>query len=242
MAIEYRDLSKFQYSDQYSSRVIQKNPHRIPYKGGLVPESLTFGSVIAGKQGRAMNVTLINEGFRDLPIRDIKVTSDFVMTTDCPVGGVLGEGKTCNIVVNFAPTSTGSKQGGIYVDTGDARGDEFVSLSGYGVANNVGSLATSVDKLDFSYVAVGGSATQSVSITNNGSQPLVISQISATGDFKVKNGPTMPATLAANSSVSMDVVFTPSTAEDKSGTLTFQHNGIGQYSILLSGSGKVVAP
>jgi len=241
MAVEYLDLSKFQYSDQYSSRVIQKNPHRIPLKGGLVPDSLTFGSVIAGKQGRAMNITLANEGFRDLPVKEIRVTSDFTMTTDCPVGGVLGEGKTCNITVNFAPTSTGAKQGGIYVDTGDARGDEFVALSGYGVANNVGSLAMSSDVLDFSYVPVGGSASKNLIITNTGSQPLVINQISASGDFSYNNGPGLPLTLAANATANLNVVFTPKSAEDKSGTLTFQHNGIGQYSVLLAGSAKPVS-
>lgn len=241
MAIEYRDLSQFEYSDQYSSRVIQKNPHRIPLKGGLYPDSLVFGSVIAGQSGRAMNVTLANEGFQDLPIKAIKVTSDFTMTTDCPIGGVLGEGKTCNITVNFAPTAAGNRQGGLYVDTGDARGDEFVSLSGYGTTANIGSMALSADSIDFAYVAQGSSSSKTLTISNTGTQPLVINAMNISGDFTITNGPTLPATLAAQASVTLNVVFTPSTAEDKSGKLVFQHNGIGQNTVLLAGSAKVVS-
>ncbi|ANJ65214.1 putative coagulation factor 5/8 domain-containing protein [Erwinia phage vB_EamP_Frozen] len=243
MPNEYRDISDFQLSDQYSSRVIQKNPYRIPFKGSLVPDSLTFGSVLVGKQGRSMNATLINEGFRDLPIKDIRVTSDFTMTTDCPIGGTLAEGKTCNITVNFNPAATGSRQGGIYVDTGDSRGEEFIVLSGFGVPSNVGNLALSVENIDFGYVPLGSSETQQVTLTNTGTQTLTISALDMTKDFTVTTSSGLPVQLVANAAVVLNIVYTPSAAEKKSGTLTIQHDGIGAYFLPLSGSAvQVTAP
>jgi hypothetical protein len=75
-------------------------------------------------------------------------------------------------------------------------------------------------------------------LTNDGTGPLTISQIAASGDFARAPGDTCGALLAANMSCTINVTFTPSTGGGRTGTLTVTDNAADSpQTASLSGSG-----
>jgi aryl-phospho-beta-D-glucosidase BglC (GH1 family) len=235
---EYKDISAFELSEQYSSRVIHDDQFQAPYRGDLKPDAITFGSIVTGSQSADVTATLTNMGFRPLPVEEIKISGDFLYSTDCPVGGELGVGKTCSIVLNFNPSSAGLKQGGLYVNTGDAQGAEFVGLLGYGVASGKGVAGLSASSLSFGSVDVGVSSdTKTVTLVNNGDVDLAVKTLTVSGEFSLTSSPAVPTTLVSGASMVISVKMTPISAGAKSGTVSIGHDGSGSTSIALSGTG-----
>src|SRR5207245_3002312 len=83
-------------------------------------------------------------------------------------------------------------------------------------------VAFSPPALDFGAVSMGStSAGRTVQLQNSGSAPLVISDISASGDFNASDScPRGPATLAASASCTITVTFAPTAPGTRNGTLT----------------------
>ncbi len=86
-----------------------------------------------------------------------------------------------------------------------------------------GALTLSPDPLNLPSAAVGGSSSQTVSVTNTGSCSVTLSCIcldsvcgggaacaSSTGSFYVAGAPLLPATLAPDSSLPLTLIYTPS--------------------------------
>jgi archaellum component FlaF (FlaF/FlaG flagellin family) len=92
------------------------------------------------------------------------------------------------------------------------------------------------------------SAAQAVTLTNNGSLALSISSIALSGtnasDFAQTNTcPSGSSTLAAGSSCTISVTFTPGANGARSASLTFTDNAAGSpQSVALSGTGASAAP
>ena len=125
-----------------------------------------------------------------------------------------------------------------------------VVLSGCGglVANttgaSAGSFTASPATIAFGSVAVGSPATNTVSLVNSSSDPVVISQLSlSNSSFSVDGAGTLPFTLAAKSNATLNVHFGPSTAGAASGQLVITSNSLSSPSttVQLSGTG-VAAP
>jgi predicted extracellular nuclease len=91
----------------------------------------------------------------------------------------------------------------------------------------------------FGSVVLGTSSSGQVfTFTNTGEGPVAVTGVAATGDFAVTS---TCATVAINSSCSANVVFTPSAAGSRTGSVTFNTNvPAATYSSTLSGTG--VAP
>lgn len=85
------------------------------------------------------------------------------------------------------------------------------------------------------------SAAQTVTVQNTGSNALTIGSIVTAGDFSQSNN--CGASLAAGSSCAIQVVFTPTAAGTRTGSLVLSGNiPNGQQSIPLSGTGSTPAP
>ena len=135
---EYRPIEDFPIYRDWSSRVIhdqwQRNP---PYRGSVSPTLMTFGSIDVGKQSATQHGTITNTGSRPLRVLSITSVGEFLVTHNCPP--VLERGGVVDIAVVFSPQRGGQAQGGIYVNTGDARGTEFIELLGFGVGSGGGT-------------------------------------------------------------------------------------------------------
>ena len=79
--------------------------------------------------------------------------------------------------------------------------------------------------IDFGSVRATTTATQTVTVTNQGAVDLIISNISnPTGVFAIANKPATPITLATNQSVNLSVQFNPPTTGSFAGSFTISSN------------------
>ncbi|MBC8077881.1 MAG: choice-of-anchor D domain-containing protein, partial [Chloroflexales bacterium] len=155
--------------------------------------------------------------------------------TNCPA--TLAPNARCTITVTFAPTASGSFSSNFVITTDG--GNATVALAGSGISPGSALSATT---LDFGSQRVGTSATQSVTLTNNGGDPLTIASITRTGNANFTLGgdcPLTPATLASSTSCTISVTFAPTSVGAKSGSVTITSNAAtSPQTISLSGSGS----
>jgi len=109
-----------------------------------------------------------------------------------------------------------------------------ISLAGCGgvVANgassaSTGSFTASPATVAFGSVTVGAPATSKVSLVNSSSNPVVISKLTVSNtSFSFDGEGTLPLTLAANSTMTLNVHFGPSTAGSATGQLVITSNSL----------------
>jgi hypothetical protein len=200
----------------------------------------SFSTTAVGSNSTA-TATLTNTGIASISVTTPNAASvtgtdfSFVSTT---CGTSLAASTSCTVTVRFSPTSTAARSGSLSFATG--AGTMSASLNSTGVQGNA-SLSTS--SLTFGNRTISSSsAGQSVTLTNNGSAPLMVSGVaisSGSADFSQSGG--CNTTLAINGTCTMTVTFTPSAAGARSGTLSFTTNGSGATSVSLSGTGVAAA-
>ena len=199
---------------------------------GLSSNSLTFGSQLLSTSSSAQTVKLTNSGNASLAISSVAITGDFAQTNTC--GAALAANSSCSLNVTFTPTATGSRAGTLTITDNAATSPSVVSLTGIGAAPSAG---LSVSSLTFGSQTVNTtSADQTVTLTNSGNASLTISSVAITGDFAQTN--TCGATLAANSSCSLNVTFTPTATGSRAGTLTITDSAATSPNVVsLTGAG-----
>jgi len=96
-----------------------------------------------------------------------------------------------------------------------------VALSGSTSSKtDAASLVATPSTVDFGSVGIGNSANQKVSVVNNGSDSVQISQLALSNTaFSVDGEGKLPATLAAGASLSLNVHFSPNSDSDSSDQL-----------------------
>jgi hypothetical protein len=113
------------------------------------------------------------------------------------------------------------------------------SIEGGGTAAGTGALVASSNALSFGTVTVGQRASATVSLKNESTNPVQISQISVSGQsFALMGQSTLPLTIAAAGTYSVSVQFQPTVAGAAAGNLTVTSNSAsGNPIITLSGTG-----
>ena len=192
-----------------------------PATDALAPATLSFAAQQLGTASTAQAVTLTNAGDVALTLIAASVTGDFTVVNAC--GNSLAAHSSCALQVAYAPRALGAETGVLTV------ADEFrsrtVALAGTGLAPAGVSLAP-LAGLQFGATAVGSAApTQSVTLTNNGGVPLTLAGVAATGDFAIAPGSNnCPASLAPAAACTVGIVFSPTLAGSRTGTVTFIDN------------------
>jgi hypothetical protein len=199
----------------------------------LAPLSLSFAPQQQGTTSAAQQVILTNSGDQALTLISASTTGQFAVLNGC--GASLSGHSSCTLSITYTPTSQGSAAGTLVVS--DVLRSQTVSLSGIGLAPPGVSLSPSVS-VSFAATPVGqASAPQLITVTNSGGVILAISGIVASGDF-AGSGSTCGLTLAAGSSCSLNVTFTPTQAGSRQGTLTLTDNASSSpQALALSGVG-----
>jgi hypothetical protein len=202
----------------------------------LSPTSLTWGKVVRGTTSTGKNVTLTNTGSATLIIASITTSGDFALATSTkPCGSTLAAGKNCIIRVTFTPTQLGLRTGAITIIDNAPNTPQTVPLSGTGVlpATLAPSSAT------FAARTVGTTSLPKVfTLRNNQTVTLNSIVISTTGDFSVSST-TCTANLAAKTSCTISVVFTPTAVGTRTGTLKVADSASNSpQSSSLTGTGK----
>jgi hypothetical protein len=222
---------------------IESNGMPVTVGGGgavtLSPTSLTWGSVKVGKTGAKMTVKMTNSGTATLNISNIGISGDFALVTSTnPCGSTLAVGANCLISATFTPTQTGVRTGDITITDDASDSPQQVPLTGTGTGAS-GKVTLTPTSATFPGTKVGhGSTAKSFTLSNKQNVPLSNIMISTTGDFSVTST-SCPSTLSAQSSCTINVIFTPTQTGLRTGLLRANDNAAGApQTSSLSGTGK----
>jgi uncharacterized repeat protein (TIGR01451 family) len=133
----------------------------------LSVSSLPFGNQTVGSTSASQAVTITNSGNATLSFGTPGISigganpSDFAETTGC--GSSLAPGAACTVIVNFAPTTQGSRSGTLSFADNVTGSPQQVALSGTGVGADIGVTLTAP-----SSVKQGSTLTYTIGVTNNG--------------------------------------------------------------------------
>ena len=119
-----------------------------------------------------------------------------------------------------------------------------VGVTGKGTTPVVTGVAIEISPstVSFGNVAMGQSATKTVTLTNTGTEALSVSGIAVAGTGFTASGPHLPISLASGQSTSISAVFKPTTGNADKGTITITSNAAGSPSLVaLSGTGTTGA-
>jgi len=191
-----------------------------PATDTLSPASLTFAQQQIGTTSAAQQVTVANAGDVPLTLLSTSITpGDFTVVNGC--GTSLAGHSNCALSVTFIPTAAGTRTATLTFT--DAIHSQAVSITGTAVA----AAGVSLSPAALIFAATGNgltSAAQAVTLANNGSVPLTISKAAVSTNFTIATN-TCGATLAANASCTLQIVFTPTAPGSLTGTLTLTTNG-----------------
>jgi Abnormal spindle-like microcephaly-assoc'd, ASPM-SPD-2-Hydin len=108
-------------------------------------------------------------------------------------------------------------------------------------ANSPASLALTASSLDFGNIAVGSSASKSITLTNSSASDgpsVTVSAVSATGSGFSVSSPGLPAGLGPGQSLTITVAFNPKSAGASNGTLSIAIAGQADpATVALTGTG-----
>ncbi len=130
----------------------------------VVPASLDFGAVYVTATG-SVDLMVQNNGCADLTVSALGIDhADFTTTTMAPF--TLGAGQSLAVPVAFAPSTAGVINGNLTLTSNDSdTANLVVPLTGIGL--DFPDIAVAPDSL-VETLPTGGTATQTVTITNNG--------------------------------------------------------------------------
>jgi len=204
-----------------------------PATDTLSATSLTFAQQAIGTTSTTQSITLTNSGDAALTLISTSLTpGDFTATNTC--GNSLAAHSTCAIQINFVPTAIGARSATLTVT--DQFRSQPVTLNGTGIAPAGVSLAPA--SLNFAAIGVNlTSAAQTITLSNNGGQPLIISSITASAGFTIASN-NCTSSLAANAACALQIVFAPTATGVISGAITFTDNAsTSTQTIPISGAG-----
>ena len=194
--------------------------------------SMLFGPQAEGTTSGAQVLTLKNNQTVALSITSMVTTAPFAQTNTC--GSSLAPGGSCKINVTFAPLATGLIKGSLTIND-DAAGmpQTVIGLTGSGIA----PMYLSAVAVSFGSQATGGvTAAKAVTLRNQSGVSYTITGIATTGDFTQTNN--CPAALASGASCVVNVVFAPSAAGLRVGTMTVSNTSFSNpLTASLSGTG-----
>jgi Abnormal spindle-like microcephaly-assoc'd, ASPM-SPD-2-Hydin len=203
------------------------------------PASVSFGNVQIGTS-QTLSDTLTNTGTSDLTITLATASSAAFSAAGLTLPLTLSAGQSATFTVVFSPQASGAASGNLTLTNNGSGSSLVIALSGTGVA--AGSVTTNPTSLNFGNVVVGGSPSQTETLTNSGGQNLTISQAAITGTGFTYTGLSLPLTLAPNQSTTFGVQFAPTGAGTSNGDLSLTVSGsTATVDIALSGTGTNAA-
>lgn len=205
----------------------------------IQPDRLDFGDVAVNKQ-RNQTITVTNRGEIPLAFNNVATVGTgflFVSGDLTP----LQPGDSRVLTLGFAPADTGVVFGTATVFSNAALGIPFIELIGRGVPPGTSALLHSPDTLDFGQLLLGTYASRFITLTNRGTEPLLINQERTSGGDSTMFQVTLESTFffAAGKVDSVQVTFAPLRPGDFSSWLLVESNDQVEplYRIPIRGSG-----
>ena len=203
---------------------------------GSNPSSLNFGSVTVGSN-QSLTGTVTNTGGSSVTISQATISG-----TGFSLGGIttpltLTAGQSTTFTVSFAPQSAGSMTGSLLTTSNASNPTLSVALTGAGTGTTAGQLAVAPSNINFGSITIGTTLNQTGTLSA-ASAPVTVSSLAVSGSQFSVSGISLPVTIAAGSSVSFQVTFTPQVSGASSANATFTSNASNSPTVeSLTGSG-----
>jgi hypothetical protein len=208
----------------------------------LNPAGLVFPAQSLNTTSQSQTVSITN-GDNSQTISSIAITganaADFAEASTCPVApSPLTVGSNCTFTVTFTPTASGIRKASVVIVDSAPGSPHVVNLTG-----NTSAVTLSTSSLAFGFQNVGTpSSPQEVIVTNSGTTPLTISNVTASGDFSETDN-CSKAALQPATNCAIQVTFDPSAAVASLGAVTITDTGAGSPQVILvSGTGVLQPP
>jgi sugar lactone lactonase YvrE len=197
-------------------------------------------------------MTLLTQNIGNMPLAftGITPTTNFLLDADttCSTSTALAEGATCLVGVDFAPLSVGGLAGTLTLTDNNLNvsgATQPTALSGGGIPATVTGASLAPNPVTFTG-QVAGTTSEAMAITlSNNSTTTALTGITASitgtnpSDFAISTGTNAcGTTLAADSSCSIYVTFTPASAAGFTATLSVSDSASGSpQTVTLNGAG-----
>jgi hypothetical protein len=201
----------------------------------ITPASFAFGSVVDGKT-KSQTFTLTNTGSAALTISQLGVSGTGYSLSGLVTPSTVAAGASTTFSATFAPTTAGSLSGTITITSNAPTSPSTVALSGTGVAGTV-ILSANPTSLAFGNVNAGVTSSKSLTLTNNGTGNVTISQITVSAKDVTTSGVTTPVTLTPGQTQTLNVAFNPTAQETVSGNITVTNSQGTSTVVAVSGTG-----
>jgi hypothetical protein len=180
------------------------------------PTSLNFGAVVLG-QTEALQVSLTNNGETSVTVSAVTAGSSEFASSNVTWPLVLSAGQSVSLTVSFTPAARGWTDQTMSFSSNASNPTLALAVGGAGVRSEFASASPST--VSFGQVTIGSSSTVPVVIKNAHLSSVTLSQLRTTGAGFSTTGPTLPVTLAAGQSVTLNVTFTPQAAGTNAGSI-----------------------
>jgi hypothetical protein len=220
--------------------------------GTVAPLSLDFGGEPVGSKNQ-LTVTLTNTGASTIDQLQ-KITAkvegtnpnDFTVSNHC-ASESLDKNQSCTIAVTFDPLATGGRSASLVVsevvepeNEPALNSPQVVQLAGVGTSSGTPGAEVSPASLNFATLLVGKSVSKPVTLTNTGTAPLLISNITLLGNYSQTNN--CGKSVAAGDSCTITVKFAPTSAGTFGGVLSIYDDVSGGRQVVsLTGAATVVS-
>ncbi len=212
--------------------------------------TVTVGGAVVGASSSTV-FTIGNTGNAVLTVSGVTVAPSGALSLSTQPGATVAGGSSTTFTIAFNPTAVGAATATVTIANNASAGFSFTISAtataapqpAIAVSGSAGDIASG-GTLAFGSVAVGTSTDQTVTIRNPGTAALVLSSnpvVSGT-NFTLKTPPTS-LTIAAGSTATFVVTFTPSTSGDKTGSVSIANNttDIPSFMVNLTGTGTITA-
>jgi hypothetical protein len=211
----------------------------LPYSWAT-PTSVNFGNVTVGVStsvtGATATASVRNLSATTTTISSIVASPSSIFSATDGCAGTIPAGGVCVISINFAPTAPGQRAGTISVNSNASDSPTVISVTGNGVDNAY--TVASATALTFNSQNVGTSSSpQLVTLTNLGDATAVLNIYAPYLGPDYAATDNCPSQLAPSGSCVVEVIFTPTQAGLRQGTLYIQGGGGPTISIPLNGTG-----
>jgi uncharacterized repeat protein (TIGR03803 family) len=223
--------------------VFQVNPTAPASDATLSAASLSFSYQVVNTTSPVQSITVTNTGKANLIFGADAVmllgpqAADFAINTDLCSGATIPPNATCAVSVTFTPSLPTTETASLTFTDNGLVGSQTVSLVGTGVPNAPVATLSPANLTFPAQMVSTNSATQEVTLTNEGGALLSITGISVTANFDQTNN--CGSSLATGANCTINVSFAPTAGGQLQGTLSIADNASGSpQAITLLGTGE----
>jgi uncharacterized protein (DUF58 family) len=181
------------------------------------PAVLNFGNVTVG-QSSTQTVNLTNSGNVNVVVNLVTLSGNAFTVSGLSLPATVTAGQSLSFNVKFSPSTGGGVAGNITVTDTAPDSPQVILLSASGVASSA-NLVPNPGSFAFGNVAVGTTASQTITLSNTGNSSVTISSANVGGLDFAMTGLATPKTIAAGQNATFTAQFSPTNTGIFSGTI-----------------------